>query len=170
MDRLLELFADILDYPGADLAEKVRECREAAAARGHHADGLEGFGESVRTLPPEKLEEIYTTTFDLTPNATPYVGYHLFGDGYQRSAFLLELQKRYRAHDHPTGNELADHICVILRYLSRCDDPSERQELVEEAVVPALASMIEKTANAGQSGPTPYRMALGALRGVLKGE
>lgn len=168
MDRVLELFADILAYPSDDVARRAGECRDAADAAGLPTADLDEFRRSVEHLPRGRLEEIYTAVFDLGAGASPYIGWHLFGDGYQRSMFLVELQKRYRRIGHETGRELADHLCVVLRFLSACDDAQEKEVLIREAVLPALASMVEKSGT-GQSDAGPYRAALGALQSALEG-
>jgi nitrate reductase molybdenum cofactor assembly chaperone len=180
MDRALALFADLLSYPGEDVAALARECERAGTASGFPAGPLEEFRKYVEAAPRETLEELYTDFFDLNPNASPYVGYHLYGEGYARSLFLLELQKKYRTCGFDAGRELADHLCVMLRYLADCDDQEAREELVSDALLPALLSMIEKTGEgrlAAEKGgaaeeprTAPYRLVLEALRAGLKGE
>jgi nitrate reductase molybdenum cofactor assembly chaperone NarJ/NarW len=163
MDRALALFADALSYPGEDMPALARELEMAAVASGFPAGPLSDFRRFVEGTAPERLEELYTATFDLNPDSSPYIGYHLYGDGYPRSMFLLELQKKYRARGFEAGRELADHLCVMLRFLSDCDDPGERDELIAEALVPALHSMIEKTVAVEGLDATPYRLILQAM-------
>jgi nitrate reductase molybdenum cofactor assembly chaperone len=169
MDRALALFADVLSYPGEDMSALARELEKAAVASGFPAGPLGDFRRFVESTPRERLEELYTATFDLNPDSSPYVGYHLYGDGYPRSMFLLELQKKYRADGFEAGRELADHLCVMLRFLSDCDDAGEREELIVEALVPALLSMIEKTSAVEGIDATPYRLVLQALATGFKG-
>ncbi|MET0112525.1 MULTISPECIES: Nitrate reductase, delta subunit (fragment) [Limnospira] len=45
---------------------------------------LADFVQFLQNTPTPNLEEIYTSTFDLNPTCYPYLGYQLFGDGYQR--------------------------------------------------------------------------------------
>ncbi len=178
MDRLLELFADILEYPSATLPRSAAECFQAAAAAGFPSDDLAEFCRTVQGMPLGRLEEVYTAAFDMNTSATPYVGYHLFGDGYQRSAFLLELQKRYRERGHAPGAELADHLCVMLRFVALCPDQAERRELVHEALLPALKSMVGRSSTKGPNGEQgagggpgaagPYGAVLSALQAVLE--
>jgi nitrate reductase delta subunit len=181
MERLLSLFAEILDYPRQSLVELTRECEERLAAYlkrqagapestapdtppGAAAEGLREFRRFVIETPREKLEEAYTETFDLSIEHCPYVGYHLFGDGYRRSAFLQELRARYRAHGFEAGIELPDHLCVMLRFLAAAAG-EERDDILHEAIQPVVEKM---TATAG-SAASGYNAALSALAAVLKG-
>ena len=167
MEKLLALFADILDYPGPGLAEVTRRCEEeagAGAAGGTDAvDALREFRRFVSETPREKLEETYTETFDLGVERCPYVGWHLFGEGQSRSRFMQELNARYRARGFSAGSELPDHLPLMLRFVSACDDPAEREEILREAIEPAVGKM---TAGAAASG---YDLALKALSAALKG-
>jgi nitrate reductase assembly molybdenum cofactor insertion protein NarJ len=81
MDRALALFADLLSYPGEDVAALARECERAGAASGFPAEPLEEFRRFAEATPRETLEELYTDFFDLNPNASLYVGYHLYEIG-----------------------------------------------------------------------------------------
>jgi nitrate reductase molybdenum cofactor assembly chaperone NarJ/NarW len=163
MERLFALYAKILDYPQPALAELTRECEKQVP--GSAVEGLREFRHLVATTPQEKLEEAYTETFDLGMERCPYVGYHLFGDGYNRSKFLQELNARYRARGFEPGSELPDHLSVMLRFLSTCEEEAEREEILQEAIEPALEKM---TAISG--GPTSaYDPVLRSLAAALKG-
>jgi nitrate reductase delta subunit len=161
MERLLELFAGLLEYPGPGLHEMVSECERTAAVP-EAARGLQEFRRFVEATPPERLEEEYTAAFDLGAERCPYVGYHLFGDGCARSAFLQQLKSRFRDRGLETGSELPDHLSYLLRFASACGPGQEREEIVREAILPALQRM-----TAGQ--PDAYTSLLEALAAVLAG-
>lgn len=178
--RILHLFANILDYPGHGLAETVGEC-EALVSRGNPeaATLLDKFCTFVKETPPGRLEEVYTGAFDLDAACYPYVGYHLFGESYKRSAFILELKERYRAQGFAVGNELPDHLAVLLRFLATSDDVNLAGELINEALLPALERMVGESEEAVPSGGDRehhdhrnsrkvYQQMLQALRLVLK--
>ncbi len=145
-EQLLQHFAEILEYPRSDVLSAAQACRALAAQvsprAAAHLDAFVRFAEGVS---PERLEEIYSSTFDLDPTCHPYVGYHLLGESYKRSAFLVGLKERYRAHGFsvPAG-ELPDHLAVLLRFLAVCDDPVLSSEIVHEALLPALARMTKE--------------------------
>ena len=115
--------------------------------------------------PREKLEEAYTETFDLGVERCLYVGYHLYGEGYNRNRFLQELNARYRACGFETGSELPDHLPVMLRFLAVCKGEAEREEILREAIEPAL----EKMTAANGNPPSGYDPVLRSLAAALKG-
>ena len=144
----LELLAALLDYPQPALARQARECRDLVAADSPGAAALlDAFLADLDSVPAERLEELYSGAFDLTmtvdADATcyPYVGHHLFGESYRRSRFMAGLVERYRPHGFDAGTELPDHVAVVLRFLARCDDEELAEELVGEALLPALGRM-----------------------------
>ncbi len=179
--RLFERFAELLDYPGPGLLAAACEC-EAAAARviPEAAALLHEFRAFVEATPLGRVQEVYSSTFDLDAAYHPYVGYHLFGETYKRSVFMLELKERYRAHGFVVERELPDHLAVLLRFLATHGDSPLAGELVQEAVLPALDRMSGRARSAGYDqdefpGPqdsrrrqSPYRQVLEALRLVLQ--
>jgi nitrate reductase delta subunit len=140
--RIFHLLADALEYPRPDLAKTVRECVALLASDNPEAAApLREFCAFVEETSPGRLEELYTGTFDLDAACYPYVGYHLFGESYKRSVFMLELNERYQAHGFAVGSELPDHLAVLLRFLAVCDDAVLSEEIVHEALLPALERM-----------------------------
>lgn len=178
--QVARLFAEILDYPRPGLLEAVRECEAFVAARYPEAEALlGGFRAYVEKTPLGELEEVYTGAFDLDTlsdfDATcyPYVGHHLFGESYKRSTFLLELNERFRAHGFSAGTELPDHLVVLLRFLTLCEDPALVDEVVRDALLPALERMVGDEGNGGSeskrgAGRQAYLTVLRALRFVLE--
>lgn len=140
--KIFGLFAEILEYPHAGLADKARECvalitpfhREAAA-------GLARFHAFTEQATKSRMEEIYTHTFDLMTVCYPYAGYHLFGESYTRGAFMVKLKEHYLTYGFSAGNELPDHICVILRFLAILGDKDQQRMLIEECMIPVLKKM-----------------------------
>lgn len=174
--RLFGLFADLLEYPHPRTLEALRECEALAALASPEATALlRDFRAFVEGMPLPRLEEVYTSTFDLDPACSPYLGYHLFGESYKRSVFLLELQRRYRAEGFALGRELPDHLAIFLRFLATNRDPALRAELVDEALTPALEQLVKREDDEG-GGPARdaaaprqgYRAVLRALKRVLQ--
>ncbi len=173
MPDLLRQFAGLLEYPQPGLGDMARACERTAAGTGA-ARGLAEFRRFVERTPSAQLEEIYTAAFDLGTDRCPYVGYHLFGEGYARSAFLRELRARYRERGLDTGSELPDHLSCLLRLASACGPGEEREEIVREAILPALQRMTGGPAGAGEGGlpaaePDAYTGLLKALAAALAG-
>lgn len=171
-------FAALLEYPQANLAVVATRCA-ALLARDvpDAAPFIQQFYEVVARTPAGRLEEIYTGTFDLDPVCYPYIGYHVFGETYKRSVFLLALKERYRANGLEVEGELTDHIAVVLRYLAVSEDAEDVAVIVREGMLPALQRMTGRAKSAGHEDETPapavdpveadarpYRGVLEALR------
>lgn len=169
--RLFRLFADLLEYPQSDLSESVREC-EALISPGNPeaAALLDPLRSFVADAPLGDIQELYTRTFDLDATYHPYVGHHLFGESYKRSAFMVGLKERYKAYDFVVEGELPDHLAVMLRYLSLCEDDVQVAEIIRDAMVPALERMVKKPADAAEDAPGEAALDGCALDvGVLNG-
>jgi nitrate reductase delta subunit len=172
--RIVQLFAQLLEYPQPGLAEAAQEC-EVLLAPGNPeaATRLRQFRTFVEATPLSRVEELYTSTFDLDATCHPYVGYHLFGESYKRSVFLVGLKERYRSHRFAgPENELADHLAVLLRFLAVCEDADLARELVQDAMLPTLARMMDKKEE-GEQPDRParhrvYDQVLHALRLALQ--
>ncbi len=160
-----ESFARLLDYPDSGLTPAVVECISGLGPENSEALSLlEEFRQSQNSMTLEQLQELYTSTFDLLPDCSLYLGYQLFGDDWRRSTFLADLAGRYRGCGLPAGKELPDHLCLVLRYLAKEREGSEQLPLIHECLVPALTRVlkaIDKRAN-------PYGLALEALLVWLK--
>lgn len=157
------LFASILDYPEPSLGEVVTQCAagletDAPEARAH----LLEFQRIVDAKHIAELQEIYTSAFDLRPDCTPNLGYHLFGDDARRGVFLAELKTRMEACGLDLGTEIPDHWSLILKYLEKA--PEDRPPIIEDCLLPALPRMIEVL----QNTKNPYEHALRALVGLLQ--
>ena len=171
---VVSLLADIIDYPHPGLAEEAAECRALVADSSPDAAALlDVFIADLERIPAGKLEELYSGAFDLDTlsefDATcyPYVGHHLLGETYRRSRFMLGLLQRYRAfgYEVPAG-ELPDHLLVMLRFLVRCTDEELADELVGEALLPALSRMTKDGEEAGLEGEGGRRIYLRVLEAV----
>jgi len=163
----LPLLAEALAYPGPDLVVAAERCRAALApAYPAAAAGVEDFLDWAAGADPCEREELYARTFDLHPPHCLEVGYQLFGESYKRGAFLVKVQAAVQALGVERGSDLADHLIVLLRLLPRLE-PGPARDLVDEAVLPALARVV---AAFGQSGPeqAPYRRLLEATLAVLQ--
>jgi len=177
--RVLALFGDLLEYPNSDLARTARECSALVGLENPEAAAfLTEFVAFAERTPANTIEEIYTATFDLNAQCHPYIGYHMFGEAYQRSALLLELKDRFQDYDFDPGIELPDHIAVLLRFMSICTDPEEIEEIAREAVLRTLDPMTlipeSDPVEEGEEAPelfdwgVDYRRVLLALRLVLR--
>jgi len=178
LNRELALaFADVLSYPHDPVAARVRACEELAGGESEEAAALlRDFRAFAEAAPLGELQEAYTLAFDLDslsesePTCYPYVGHHLFEENHKRSALILGLLERYRAHGFVAEpGELPDHLVTVLRFVATCDDDALVAETVDEALLPALARMIGTVGNAQPvNGRQRYQQVVGALSLALQ--
>ncbi len=179
----LVYFASMLDYPDTALPANATAC--AALLESEQSDaaplvsGFAGYATQTRLT---EIEEAYTGVFDLDPKCAPYIGYHLFGESYKRSVFLLGLNDRFGAQAYTPSGDLPDHLAVILRCLANTADEDQARELVVDAVLPALDRMTgrikspdldespdaEKLPDSAAARRAPFVDLLEALRLVLR--
>lgn len=117
---LYQKLAEVLDYPGPDLSQRLDDCIALSSPLDEGAASLlKEFRAFLEKFPLDTIKELYTRTFDLEAVCYPYVGYHLFGDGNHRGMFLAGLIEHYQIYDFSSGNELPDCLSVMLRFLAR---------------------------------------------------
>jgi nitrate reductase delta subunit len=118
------------------------------------------FFDEVAHVDPRGLEELYTTTFDLNPVATLEVGWHLWGEQYERGRFLADLRGLQAQLGIDDGGELPDHLTVLLPTIAaRPDDAELRQK---------AAKAIEKMLKPLDEHGNPYRHVLRAAKEALR--
>lgn len=165
---LFDLFAALLEYPSAETTEQARDCLEQLKpTHPETAEALEKFVRRLDQLSLEKMRELYTVTFDMQPVCYPYVGYHLFGESYKRGAFMAQLNEPYHSCGYSAGQELPDHLAVILRFLG-LDSTNRSGEfchvLINEGLIPTLEKMLKVF---GAESENPYAGLLSALHLLL---
>lgn len=156
-------FAGILDYPEQSISELVGECLAQVSVEAPEACAqLIDFQSAIAQKSLGQLQEVYTNAFDLRPDCTPNLGYHLFGDDARRGLFLAELKERMEARGIALGVELPDHITLILRYLDSAEE--ERPPVIEDCLLPAVSRMVQVIEQSGN----PYEHALRSLLSLLR--
>ena len=95
-----------------DMASKVLQDRDIESP-------LVPFARFVESSALEKLQEEYVATFDFNPAVALYLGHHLFGDNQKKGAYLIRLKQEFGRHGFtPSGNELPDHLPLVLGFLA----------------------------------------------------
>ncbi|MBI2186031.1 MAG: molecular chaperone TorD family protein [Acidobacteria bacterium] len=143
-----EALAALVAYPRADYATRVAACREAlvAADAGQAIGHLDAFASRIDGSTLEEMQERFTATFDLNPACTLDVGWHLYGEQYERGAFLAAMREALRTHGVSESMELPDHLTHLLTLMGRQDE-ARAGELASRALGPALERIL--TALAG---------------------
>jgi len=164
--EIFPLLSELLRFPSEDTESKARRC---VVLLTQHDDPLAELMESFRTFIEkeglERLQDVYTYTFDLQPPCPPYVGHYLFGEDYRRSYFMVGLKEAYRKYGFSYDErELPDHIAVVLAFLPRYENEEERNDLISLCLLPALEKMRENLRE-----ENPYRAVLEVAYRILRG-
>lgn len=144
LDRAsLDLVALSLEYPDAFVRTVLDRARPDGSALGAALGGaVAALLSYLRLAPAHEPEERYTALFDLSPVCTLHVGYHLFGDAYQRGALLAGLAAEMRRAEVPQKQgELPDFLPSLLRLVARTREAADRARLVDLVLRPGLSRM-----------------------------
>jgi nitrate reductase assembly molybdenum cofactor insertion protein NarJ len=137
--------APLFRYPDHEFAERVEEARRVVPAVEAFARATDGIGRDV-------LQVVYSTTFELAPSCSPYLGSHVFGDESPRRAGLMAGLRRLGIG----SAELPDHVAEVLENAALFDH-DEWCELRQLVLQPALMKM-----EALLSDSNPYRHLVAA--------
>ncbi|MEE8584436.1 MAG: molecular chaperone TorD family protein [Acidobacteriota bacterium] len=162
--ELYDGLSDVLTYPGPDYQRKVSRCAGMLQRTHPQAEGtFNQFAQRIAPKAVHELEELFTRTFDLDPACCLEVGWHLFGENYERGRFLVRMRQELSRSQVRESTELPDHLTHVLRALARMDSDMAAG-FVAEGVLPAL----EKMMNALEGRDNPYECLLQAIRTVLQ--
>ena len=157
---ILTCFAGALEYPGQHYQARL----EACAALWDSAE-LNAFRREVAGLSGEEMQELFTQTFDWNPDTSLDLGWHLFGENYDRGGFLIRLRGELRRYGLTESGELPDHLTSVLRLLERIP-AAEATPFARDFVVPALG----KIATGLEKSSSPFLHLIKALEQIVAGQ
>jgi nitrate reductase assembly molybdenum cofactor insertion protein NarJ len=108
------------------------------------------------------MQELYIQTFEFNPAATLELGWHLFGENYERGEFLVRMREQLRRHGVEETAELPDHLTHLLPLLARME-AQEGAHLAGEFILPALDKIQLPDEN-------PYRAVIERIRERLRAD
>jgi len=166
--------AELLSYPEEETLATALEWVEAwTGVHPRPAALIRGWYEAVAEYELWQLQELYTRTFDLNPCCSLDIGYYLFGEDYQRGAFMAGVREQLDLVGIAADQELPDHLPHILRWLEKVYGSEDHVEMVAECLLPVLVKMDqafasqEKPDDSKPHSTNPYRALLRALGLVL---
>ena len=161
---LYDAWAGLLEYPGTSDARSLERNADVVLAAFPEAfEDLQPLLGALRGGDVGELEEIFTRTFDNSPERALELGWHLHGESYARGAFLVRMRQWMRSCDLPETVDLPDHVSNILRVVARLP-PKTADTLARSVALPALAKVEE-----GFGAETnPYRGVVKSLAGFLE--
>ena len=153
------MLGGLLLYPDESFSERLAACSrrllELDPASGRE---VRRFAAGIDGLSLERLQELFTRTFDLNPVCSLEVGWQLYGEEYTRGTFLVAMRGMLREHGVAESGELPDHLTHVLPLLDRMVG-SERNHFNDKYLNPALGRMLKAFEGKGDS---PYLHVLRA--------
>ena len=138
------LLAKAFTYPAPGLLEEL-EAWVVDSVKSPVREAVTAFVSKIALLSLGDWEELSTRTLDLSPAAAPYIGFQVWGESYQRGAFMAILNRAMSVLDVDPEGELPDHIVPVLRYLDAAEHPvPELLEQFEPAVTRMIGILREK--------------------------
>jgi nitrate reductase molybdenum cofactor assembly chaperone len=160
----LDRIADALEYPhprsaraATQAASRLAEIEPAAGA------AFAALAAWLQRTPPWEQEEVYTRLFDLGPVCTLHVGYHVFGEAYQRGALLAGLVGELRRAGVEPQGQLPDYLPTMLRLWGRLARDDSALLLHDRILAPGIARMAQELTRVD----TPWARAVAALAGLF---
>jgi nitrate reductase delta subunit len=160
-----EALALLLEYPDAAHVERVREALAALSREAPEAARAAApFAARLASGQALDLEELYARTFDWNPERALEIGWHLYGERYDRGAYLVQLRESLCVHGVDEGQNLPDHLATLLRLLPLLA-PADAQRMAAQELLPAVRRI---GAGFGEED-NPYRAVLAAVLALLSG-
>lgn len=140
--HLIPGISALLRYPGDHTQGLAGSLADAAMATGHPCqEHLEAFALVARGVELQELQELFTRSFDLNPDCSLEVGWHLFGETYQRGQFMAMMRHHLKLHDIDEGKNLPDHLPNLLDLGMKLDQ-ADAMDLVDDCLLPALEKIL----------------------------
>ena len=155
--------ADAFRYPAPGRLDALQE-GTTALPKGPGKDAYADFIKGIERLSLGEWEELHTRTLDLNPPVAPYIGYQVWGEGYQRGEFLAKMNRALALAGVDADGELPDHLTPTLRLLAVTADPP--REMLD-ALDPALGKMLAALREAEPANP--YVSLLQAVQTMCQG-
>src|SRR5512142_2317919 len=163
MADMFNALAALLTYPEMDYPERIEASLRLATPECRGA--LQNFASSIAQLETWELQELFTRTFDMNPVCSLELGWHLFGENYERGLLLVRVREELRRHGLAESAELPDHLTHVLRLVERMEHETAA-DFVVACVLPALEKMLQ----AVRDKKNPFENVLLAVRGLLRSQ
>ena len=153
--RTFAALAPLFRYPDVLWTEHLGAARTAIDDESAAAERLRTFASETARLDFRDHQALYTSTFDLAPSCSPYLGAHRFGDeSPERARLMVGLRIRYGGGE---ATELPDHIAEVFGFAESFyeEEWKDLRELVVKPSLEAMNAILSPTSN-------PYRHLLAA--------
>lgn len=153
----------VISYPASDFVSSAEaSLRMMEVMSPAPAETLRPFVQSLAGQTIGEMEETYIRTFDLNPDASLDLGWHLYGETYERGRFLVQMRQMLAEAGVAESNELPDNLTHLLALLPLLPD-EEADELAEKC-----RPAIEKIVSQLEEGDSPYFNVLSCVLQLLQ--
>ncbi|MEI8346974.1 MAG: molecular chaperone TorD family protein [Pseudomonadota bacterium] len=144
---IYEKFSSLIDYPQNEILSQTEEMINMLADKFPAAQTLVSdfiYGLKKKDLSFNQLQEHFTHVFYVTPQCIPYATIQIFGaQGHKRAEFMAKVVQISQQLKFDIGQELPDHLTVLLRFISVISK-EEKREMIHSILLPSLSKMIEE--------------------------
>lgn len=123
---------------------------------------LEIFTSQIAVKSQSQREELFTQSFDINPIGNLEVGWHLYGEQYERGAFLVECRNLLREYRIEESVELPDHLSHLLLLVGEMD-LEKGNNFTEKNILPAMEKILLKF----QTEENPFKHLLLSIKEIL---
>lgn len=159
-----DALARLLSYPADDFRAFLPGGPSTDLVDDRAAELVRAFVRETAGRTREEMEELYTRTFDLNPDASLETGWQLYGETYERGAYLVKTRALLRSCGIPESGELPDHLPGLLMAVGRLPDEEAASvcaSYLRKSVGKMIASFADHT--------NPYLKLLQAAAIVIEG-
>ncbi len=153
----------MLEYPRGDVRPQVEQlCTLFAGAPLQARESFEAFRAGMAPLSATQQEELYTRTFDINPQCSLEIGWQIYGESYDRGAFLVKMKAALNEQGIEATTELPDHLPQMIRLFARVD-PKRMRDLAIGFLEPGITKMI----SGFSQSKSPYLHLMKAANAVV---
>lgn len=161
--ELYDNLASILAYPTESIYEQAEQLRiQVQAAAPDQEDAIQPFTGFILETRREDIEESFTRTFDMNPSCCLEVGWHLYGEDYQRGVFLVNMRQSLEEEGLEETAELPDHLSHCLRLFARLE-PEDAEVFSQKYLQPAITKIQESLED-----DNPYACVIDLVQQILE--
>jgi len=164
LDKILQHLAYLLSYPDGRTLQHLGSLAEHVRDHPLAAEKLQPFRRFVEHSSSTELEELFTRTFDMNPSCCLEIGWHLYGEDYERGRFLVRMRRALRQRGIPESIELPDHMSHCLLLLAHLSG-EEAKDFAQRYLQPALGKILQSF-----DQTNPYEFVLRLLQSLLQHE
>lgn len=150
-------FADVFSYPSSNYGHAVMGLEKFSQDLEKPIMKIQEFNKFIQKASVSEVEELFTNTFDMNPDTCLELGWHLYGESYQRGEFMVKMRQELTRAGVVESVELPDHLSHCLLLLESMDK-SEATQMVENIIMPAVSKV-----KSNLKDDNPYGDAITAL-------